>query len=286
MRAARASSRYQSRISATVIKPQDKTSEKLQGAEQASSEPKGQELVYAARVSLDRPLMQVENKLVDLSPGMAVAVETKTGSRRIIRSFRLSRIPEQILTVRRLARSMPAAGPIDIHPYQRQGIPWLLEVCREVRGFRPPAALETFRPRRPWSIGRRGDFDAAQARLAAGAREKASGQWSARRSQRKAAPDVSGIGQRSRPDDRDAGMRPSEAPIAFDHGTAHVLPLHHDRNSGPAGHDDHGFRMGSGVTDTRKAPQHHDQVPARIHHDPSGNCQIYHGTKSPNGALP
>jgi hemolysin D len=70
-------------------KPQDKSPDKSQGADQASSEPKGQELVYAARVSLDRTQMQVENKLVNLSPGMAVTVEIKTGSRRII-SYLLS----------------------------------------------------------------------------------------------------------------------------------------------------------------------------------------------------
>src|SRR3984893_2252046 len=70
-------------------KPQDKASDKSQGAEQGTSEPKGQELVYAARISLDRTQMQGENKLVSLSPGMAVTVEIKTGSRRII-SYLLS----------------------------------------------------------------------------------------------------------------------------------------------------------------------------------------------------
>jgi hemolysin D len=44
---------------------------------------------YAARVSLDRTQMQVDDKLVNLSPGMAVTVEIKTGSRRII-SYLLS----------------------------------------------------------------------------------------------------------------------------------------------------------------------------------------------------
>jgi hemolysin D len=44
---------------------------------------------YAARVSLDQTQMQVEDKLVNLSPGMAVTVEIKTGSRRII-SYLLS----------------------------------------------------------------------------------------------------------------------------------------------------------------------------------------------------
>jgi hemolysin D len=46
-------------------------------------------LVYAARVSLDRTQMQVEDNRVNLSPGMAVTAEIKTGSRRII-SYLLS----------------------------------------------------------------------------------------------------------------------------------------------------------------------------------------------------
>jgi hemolysin D len=54
------------------------------GALSDSSEPQGQELVYAARVSLDRKHMQVEDKLVNFTPGMAVTVEIKTGSRRVI----------------------------------------------------------------------------------------------------------------------------------------------------------------------------------------------------------
>jgi hemolysin D len=56
----------------TREKPPDKLNEKAPGAEAATSEPKGQELNYAARVSLDRTQMQVEDKLVNLSPGMAV----------------------------------------------------------------------------------------------------------------------------------------------------------------------------------------------------------------------
>ena len=52
--------------------------------ESASSEPKGQELVYSARISLDRTQMQVEENLVNLSAGMAVTVEIKTGSRAVI----------------------------------------------------------------------------------------------------------------------------------------------------------------------------------------------------------
>lgn len=73
----------------TRDKPQDKNAEKAPGAESSSSEPKGQELIYLARVSLDRTQMQVENKTVNLSPGMAVTVEIKTGERTII-SYLLS----------------------------------------------------------------------------------------------------------------------------------------------------------------------------------------------------
>src|SRR5262249_26487991 len=58
-------------------------------SENESSEPTNQELVYAARVTLSRSKMQVEDRLVDLSPGMAVTVEIKTGSRTII-SYLLS----------------------------------------------------------------------------------------------------------------------------------------------------------------------------------------------------
>ena len=45
---------------------------------------KGGALIYGARVSMDRATMGVENKQVNLSPGMAVTVEIKTGQRRII----------------------------------------------------------------------------------------------------------------------------------------------------------------------------------------------------------
>ncbi len=69
-------------------KPPDRPSTQ-QPTETTTSEPKGQELVYSARVSLDRRQMQIEDKLVNLSPGMAVTVEIKTGSRRII-SYLLS----------------------------------------------------------------------------------------------------------------------------------------------------------------------------------------------------
>jgi hemolysin D len=45
---------------------------------------KGGTLVYLGRVSMDRATMDVHGKSVNLSPGMAVAVEIKTGQRRII----------------------------------------------------------------------------------------------------------------------------------------------------------------------------------------------------------
>ena len=65
------------------------STDRASGTAQGSSEPKGQELEYVARVSLDRTHMQVEDKLVKLGPGMAVTVEVKTGARRII-SYLLS----------------------------------------------------------------------------------------------------------------------------------------------------------------------------------------------------
>lgn len=44
-------------------------------------------LIYAVRAGLGRTAMQVEDKLVDLSAGMAVTVEVKTGRRRVIEYF-------------------------------------------------------------------------------------------------------------------------------------------------------------------------------------------------------
>jgi hemolysin D len=66
-------------------KPADKNDpSKSHAALSDTSEPQGQELVYSARISLDRAQMQVEDKLVNLTPGMAVTVEIKTGQRRVI----------------------------------------------------------------------------------------------------------------------------------------------------------------------------------------------------------
>ena len=50
----------------------------------SASEPSGHELVYPAHVSLDRTAMDVDGKDVELSPGMAVTVEIKTGAQRVI----------------------------------------------------------------------------------------------------------------------------------------------------------------------------------------------------------
>jgi hemolysin D len=57
---------------------------KAGGALSDSSEPEGQELLYSARVSLEGTKMQIEDKMVNLAPGMAVTVEIKTGTRRLI----------------------------------------------------------------------------------------------------------------------------------------------------------------------------------------------------------
>jgi len=69
--------------------PPDKTKDNTPGAESISSEPKGQELNYAVRVSLDVTRIQIDDALANLSPGMAVTAEIKTGSRSAI-SYLLS----------------------------------------------------------------------------------------------------------------------------------------------------------------------------------------------------
>jgi hemolysin D len=61
---------------------QNRTSDRGSGDD--TSEPKGQELNYSARISLDRSKMKIDGQMVKLSPGMAVTVEIKTGSRMIL----------------------------------------------------------------------------------------------------------------------------------------------------------------------------------------------------------
>jgi hemolysin D len=67
----------------------DRIGEPILGATNETSEPNGQELNYSARISLDRTQMQIDDRMVNLSPGMAVTVEIKTGSRTIL-SYLLS----------------------------------------------------------------------------------------------------------------------------------------------------------------------------------------------------
>jgi hemolysin D len=69
--------------------PQDAAQNKTNGSTSAEGQRNvapsdGSGLVYAARVSLDRQQLQVDERTVDLGPGMAVTVEIRTGSRRII----------------------------------------------------------------------------------------------------------------------------------------------------------------------------------------------------------
>jgi hemolysin D len=73
----------------TREKPPDKTNDTGLGAAATTSEPKGQEFLYQARISLDQKRMQIEDRSVNLSPGMAVTVEIKTGTRSVI-SYLLS----------------------------------------------------------------------------------------------------------------------------------------------------------------------------------------------------
>jgi hemolysin D len=66
-------------------KPQDKSNPtKSETALTDTSEPQGQEFVYSADIALDKTRIEVEGRMVDLTPGMAVTVEIKTGSRRVI----------------------------------------------------------------------------------------------------------------------------------------------------------------------------------------------------------
>ncbi|MFX6011346.1 hypothetical protein ABTE87_21890, partial [Acinetobacter baumannii] len=57
---------------------QQADTQRQSGQTARSSEPPGQELLYAARVALAETKMQVEDRMVDLASGMAVTVEIKT----------------------------------------------------------------------------------------------------------------------------------------------------------------------------------------------------------------
>ncbi len=47
-------------------------------------EDKDHGLVYTVHVVLDRPTLNVQGRVVKITPGMAVGVEIKTGRRRVI----------------------------------------------------------------------------------------------------------------------------------------------------------------------------------------------------------
>ena len=68
---------------------QDRSEDRGLGTQNDTSEPIGQELNYTARISIDRTQMQIDDRMVNLSPGMAVTVEIKTGSRMVL-SYLLS----------------------------------------------------------------------------------------------------------------------------------------------------------------------------------------------------
>ena len=62
----------------------DGAADRPRDATKDESQQQAQNLVYVARISLDRRTMQADGRTVDLGPGMAVTAEVKTGSRRII----------------------------------------------------------------------------------------------------------------------------------------------------------------------------------------------------------
>jgi hemolysin D len=72
-------------------KPTPPTDTAGAGSGTSSSEPKGQDLSYSARLSLDERSMDIDGREVNLSPGMAVTAEIVTGRRKII-SYLLSPI--------------------------------------------------------------------------------------------------------------------------------------------------------------------------------------------------
>ena len=72
-------------------KPTDPAKERSASSSTDTSEPLGQEMVYQARISLEQTDMLIDGKRVQLSPGMAVTAEVKTGSRSVL-SYLLSPI--------------------------------------------------------------------------------------------------------------------------------------------------------------------------------------------------
>ena len=64
-----------------ILELQDRSGDRKLGTQNDSSEPKGQELNYSARVSLDRTKMRIDDRMVDLSPGMAFVACTRQDDR-------------------------------------------------------------------------------------------------------------------------------------------------------------------------------------------------------------
>jgi hemolysin D len=76
-------------VSEDAVTPEPSQDRSSEDSPRGGGAPKTQMAAFDARVSLDQTNMQLEDRLVKLSPGMAVTVEIKTGSRRII-SYLLS----------------------------------------------------------------------------------------------------------------------------------------------------------------------------------------------------
>jgi hemolysin D len=64
--------------------PEDTSANVAMGIKQDENEPRARQLNYAARISLDQTQMDIDGRPISLSAGMAVTVEIKTGSRRVI----------------------------------------------------------------------------------------------------------------------------------------------------------------------------------------------------------
>jgi hemolysin D len=71
----------------------DKSQEKDDKTATGSKESTAEQSFYSARISIDQTQMHVDGSLVNLGPGMAVTVEIKTGTRRII-SYLLSPVAQ------------------------------------------------------------------------------------------------------------------------------------------------------------------------------------------------
>lgn len=65
-------------------RPQDASSSRASAADDTGGGAPGEQLAYAARIALEQTQVDVDGKSVDLTPGMAVTAEIKTGSRRVI----------------------------------------------------------------------------------------------------------------------------------------------------------------------------------------------------------